>query len=162
MPTDLFKREMETLGNGLRAIEALAERCIVSLLAAASRYVELAQLPAVMVVSTGASIDYCIVSEPLRDFDDLDWPHKGDLVPSSSETEDFNSVPENIRSAQRVEGEVDLRLWFGGHREIPATEEIVGLGRYGKTLTVLCSEVFADDEDEEHELEESWQPRFYR
>jgi Zn-dependent peptidase ImmA (M78 family) len=162
MPTDLFKKEMETLDNGLRAIEALAERCMVSLLAAANRYVKLAQIPAAVIVNTRDRVDYCIVSEPLRDFEHLYWPRKGDLVPSSSETEEFNSVPANIRSAQRTEAEVDLRLWFGGEREIPATEEVVGLGRYGKTLTVLRSEVFADDEDEEDELEKSWQPRFFR
>lgn len=162
MPNDLFVREMNKLENGLRAIEALAKRCITSLLAAANRYVHKAKLPVAMIVSDGTSIDYCFMSEPLRDFENLEWPRKGDRIPTGSETEAFNSDPSSVQRGRRVEAEVDLRLWFGGEREIPAAEEIVGLGRYGKTLTILWSEVFADDEDEEAELEEAWEPRFRR
>jgi hypothetical protein len=46
------------------------------------------------------------------------------------------------------------------------TEEIVGLGRYGKTLTILsidAEDVADDDEkDDDDDLEESWTPRFRR
>jgi hypothetical protein len=38
----------------------------------------------------------------------------------------------------------------------------LGLGSYGKTLTVLSSEVFADEEDEDQDLEERWTARFQR
>ena len=45
---------------------------------------------------------------------------------------------------------------------LPGTEEIIGLGLYGKTLTILFTEVFADDEDENEDLEERWKVRFRR
>lgn len=46
-------------------------------------------------------------------------------------------------------------------------EEVIGLGAYGFTLTVLSSEELADDPDdeayeEEASLIESWTPKFAR
>ena len=162
MPNNLFTREMRLFGDGLQAIETLAERCTASLPAVAIRYVQKAEVPVAMVVSTGPRVDYCFMSGPLRDFEHLEWLRKGQSLPAGSETDEFNSDPGNIRTAQRAAAEVDLRLWFGGQREIPGTEEIVGLGGYGKTLTILCAEIFANDEDEEYELEKSWKPSFRR
>ena len=49
--------------------------------------------------------------------------------------------------------------WFGGSRSVPLTEEIVGLGEYGRTLTILSTDTFADDDDEDGDLEERWTPR---
>ena len=42
------------------------------------------------------------------------------------------------------------------------SEEMVGLGSYGKTLTVLSPRESSDEDDEEDDeaLEESWTPRF--
>lgn len=162
MPDNLFAREMRLLGDGLQAIEALAERCVTSLPATAIRYVQKAEVPVAMVVSMGPRIDYCFMSASMQEFGRLDWPRKGQRLPGGSGTNGFNSESENVRVARRAESEVDLRIWFGGRREIPGTEEIVGLGRYGKTLTILCSEIFPNDEDEDYELEESWRPSFRR
>ena len=162
MPDALFTREMRSLGDGLQAVEALAGRCITSLPAAANRYVQKASVSVAMVVSAGPRIDYCFMSGPLQDFDKLEWPRKGQPLPAGCETDRFNSDPENVRTAGHANAEAELRDWFGGVRSIPGTEEIVGLGRYSKTLTVLSSEVFADDEDEDDDLEERWEPRFRR
>ena len=162
MPDDLFAREMRLLGDGLQAIEVLAERCITSLPATAIRYVQKVEVPVAMVVSTGPCIDYCFMSASMQEFGHLDWPRKGERLPRGSETDGFNSEPGNIRESRRGEAEIDLRIWFGGRREIPGTEEVVGLGGYGKTLTILCSEMSNEDEDEEYELEENWRPSFRR
>ena len=162
MPDALFTREMRSLRDGLQAVEALAGHCVTSLPAAANRYVQIANVPVAMIVSSGPRIDYCFMSGPLRDFDELEWPRKGQLLPAGTETDRFNADPENIRAAQHAVVEAELRDWFGGPRSIPGTEEIVGLGRYGKTLTILSSELFADDEDEDEDLEERWEVRFRR
>ena len=44
------------------------------------------------------------------------------------------------------------------------TEEVVGLGGYGKTLTVLTAQeaIDADELQEDEEMIESWKPRFRR
>ena len=162
MPEALIIREMRTLGDGLQAVQALATRCRTSLPATANRYVQKARVPVAMVMSTGSRIDYCFMSGPLRDFDRLEWPRKDQLLPDGTETDRFNADSDKVKHAQQAEADADLRSWFGGPRSIPGTEEIIGLGGYGKTLTILSSEIFADDEDEEGELEESWQHRFHR
>lgn len=159
MPDGLFSRELRRLGDGLEAVEAMAGRCTTSLTAAANRYVQKASVPVAMIVSTGPRIDYCFMSKALQDFDGLEWPRKGQPLPGSTRTDLFNADPENVRLARRANGEAELRVWFGGRRSIPGTEEVVGLGSYGRTLTMLSSDIFADDEDEDEDLEERWTPR---
>jgi hypothetical protein len=62
---------------------------------------------------------------------------------------------------------IGLNDWMGGERTYRAREEVVGLGQYGRTLTVLtCAGLSAEKEseydDEESKLIESWTPRFRR
>ena len=46
----------------------------------------------------------------------------------------------------REENEVDILEWFGCSQSIQGKEEIIGLGKYGKTLTVLtCLESVSKD-----------------
>jgi hypothetical protein len=73
-------------------------------------------------------------------------------------TDRFNADRDNIRTAQRTETE--LRDWFGGSRSIPGTEEVIGRGPYGKTLTILSSDIFVDAENEEEGLGDRRSVRF--
>lgn len=52
----------------------------------------------------------------------------------------------------------------GGNLDIELSEEVVGLGAYGKTLTVLTASDLPDAEEieEQDELTESWTPKFRR
>ena len=159
MPNPQFASAMRSVGEGLGAIQALASRCETSLLATASRYVEETDLPMAMVVSEGQSIDYAFLSDELKEFRDIAWPRRGYAVPAAP-TAEFNRDQENVHDGRRSEHEIDLRDWFGGRRSVPMTEEIIGLGSYGKTLTILSAETFADDDDEDSDLEEDWTPRF--
>ena len=72
--------------------------------------------------------------------------------------------PQNVLRAERACDETDLDTWFDGPASVRLDEELIGLGRYGYTLTVLSSEALPDDpeqnEDEDAELEKSWTPRF--
>jgi hypothetical protein len=58
--------------------------------------------------------------------------------------------------------------WLGGSRSASVTEEVVGLGRYGKTLTILSSTRLGhehdglDDDVGDDGLAERWTPRFRR
>jgi hypothetical protein len=71
-------------------------------------------------------------------------------------------------SGARAEADMDVLDWLGGTRSAIVTEEAVGLGRYGKTLTVLSSGTIGreneDEEDDETDenLTERWTPRFRR
>jgi Zn-dependent peptidase ImmA (M78 family) len=162
MPDPLFSRELRRLGDGLEAVEAVAGLCGVSLTAAAIRYIEKASVPVAMVVSAGPHVEYCFMSKALQDFDGLSWLRKDQVLPAGSATDRFNDDADNVRLARRADDQTDLRDWFGGTRNIPATEEVIGLGGYGKTLTIMSSEIFADDEDEEEDVEERWTPGFHR
>ena len=162
MPDPMFSRALVRMGDGLEAIEAMADLCRTSMTATAIRYAEKTSVPVAVVMSTGERIDYCFMSTSLQDFEDLEWPWKGQPLPGAVETDRFNRDPENVLRAERAVAETDLRDWFGGRRSLEATEEVLGLGRYGKTLTVITSSAFADDEEEDDDLDESWTPRFRR
>lgn len=159
MPNPMFAQAMRSAGEGLDAIMSLASLCETSLLATANRYIEETDLPMAMVVSSGQRIEYAFLSDELKEFRGITWPKKGSAVPAVP-TATFNRVDANVRNAQRENDESDLRDWFGGNRSVPLTEEIVGLGDYGRTLTVLSTDTFADDDDEDEDLEERWTPRF--
>ena len=81
-------------------------------------------------------------------------------LPPNVLTRRFNENSANISNAERDEAEADLQDWFGGDHSVDIREEVLGLGGYGKTLTVITSETFADEDDEEKQLEEKWIPHF--
>lgn len=88
---------------------------------------------------------------------DLSWLKRGSPVPGNTETARFNADPSRVLHGERVESELDVRDWLGGKRSAMVAEEVVGLGRYGKTLTVLSSqsighEAYADEGDDEDDL----------
>ena len=106
--------------------------------------------------------------DSIKSLPDLTWLRKGHPVPKGTKTAEFNRDPARIANADRSEADIDISNWLGGSRSVEATEEVVGLGRYGKTLTVLTcpslvDETYQDeDEDEDAYLQERWTPRFRR
>ena len=103
----------------------------------------------------------------MKSLPELTWLRKGSSVPISTETALLNAVPDRVLKSDRAESEIDVMDWLGGGKSVLVTEEVVGLGRYGKTLTVLSSTSIGqenDDEekDDEESLIESWTPRFHR
>ena len=162
MPRSLFSEAMGRFEDGLAGIEALSAFCKTSLPATAIRYSQCAEFPTAVIMSTGSTVDCCFFSDSLKDFGDLDWLEKGTPLPRSSATSRFNQDIENVQSGSEEETTVDLQNWFGGRRSIEMFEEMVGLGSYGKTLTVLSliESSNEDDEEDDEALEESWTPRF--
>ena len=137
MPEKLFDTAMKQAGEGLKAIESLAKDCKTSLEATAIRYARMSQHPVAIIRSEQATIDYAFLSDPLADFPGLGWLNKGFPVPTDSITFGFNMNQGEFEGVWRTEGGSDFQAWFAGqpHRDI--VEEVVRLGGYGKTLTVL-------------------------
>ena len=168
MPSALFQAELRKLNDGLEAIEAMAENCITSLTATAIRYSELTRSAAAVIVSRGEHVDYCRLSDTIKTLKGLQWIKKGSVVPAGTETARLNSSQERIAAAERSSIEIDVRLWLGGERRVTAVEEVIGLGNYGRTLTVITCPAIEDaaygydDDDDEERLMESWTPRFRR
>ena len=163
MPDSLFTNAMRAAGDGLAAIERLAEKCRTSLTATAIRYAKCSRDHVAIVLSTGSQINYCFMSNALKEVKDLEWIRKGDRLARNTATFAINRNPERVLRADRVEETGDLQDWFGGDRTLSVTEEVVGLGNYGKTLTVLTGldiEEQLEEIEEDEDLVESWQPKF--
>ncbi len=162
MPDALVKSALRRLGEGLEGIEALKEKCLTSMTATAITYARKTSVPAAIVVSTNGLVDYAFLSESMKEFEGVAWPRKGMPLPSGTISETLAASASDVREGKRASADVDLRVWLEGRRTITTTEEALGLGSYGKVLTVLTTEVLPDEIDEEEELEERWTPRFRR
>jgi IrrE N-terminal-like domain len=162
MPRQMFSAALRRGGDGVAAIEHLAGICKTSLIATAIRYTQCTSDPVAIVVSTGGSIDYCFMSDALRDHEGIDWIRKRQAVPRTTPTFAFNRDLDKVRRAERIEETSDLQTWFGGAQSIELREDVIGLGRYGKTLTMLHEVELPDDQNEDDVLIEAWTPRFRR
>lgn len=163
MPTSLFSEAARRAGDGLKAIETLQAQCETSLEATAIRYAQTIRDPVAVIRSEGGFIDYAFMSDSLKEFPDLDWIRKGTPLPTGSVTAGFNQDADKIARARRADGASSLQNWFNGPHRQEIIEEVVGLGRYGKTITVLTGMEPPDEvEDEEEDLEGSWAVRFRR
>lgn len=162
MPRSPFTNAMRQAGDGLAAIEHLRKLCDTSLTATAIRYTQCSRDPMAVVLSTGNLINYCVMSDTLKSVRGLDWIRKGEAVPKDTITHAFNLNADRVRD----DGRTNMRDWFFGAPRADIFEEVIGLGSYGKTLTVLSDislpEDGNDDGDDEESLIESWTPRFKR
>lgn len=162
MPRGLFAKEIDKRKSGFEAIHEIAEVCKTSLTATAIRYTEFTPDPVAAVLSEGTRIDWCFMSDELKEVGRIDWPKKGQPVPRDSVTHSFNKNLEKIKNGETEEGNSSFVDWFGGSRDFEIVEEVIGLGGYGKTLTVLTITEDVEELEEQDELVESWTPRFKR
>lgn len=166
MPGTPFKQALGRQDPGLSVVEALAGICKTSLTATAIRYAELTDDAVAIVISTGQVVDFCFMSDTIKSLPQLTWIKKGAAVPRGTATARLNANSQSIANGDRVEDEIDIMDWLGGTRSARATEEVIGLGSYGKTLTVLTcpsvqDETYQDDDgDDEENMQERWTPRF--
>lgn len=119
-----------------------------------------------VIVSADDHVAYAFLSDSFKKLDKLTLLRKGVPLPTSL-TREFNRKPDNVASGKTRCGQTTLSDWFSCTRRVPLDEEIVGLGSYGFTLTVLSSDELAGDPDdeelaEEEALIESWTPWFAR
>lgn len=168
MPEAPFRKALDGFDSGLDAIDGMADLCVTSLTATGIRFAELSDAAVAVIVSTGGIIDYCFMSEAMKSLPKLDWIRKGTPLPSGTATAKLAADRERVAAGERVADEVDVRDWLGGSTRATVSEETVGLGAYGKVLTVLTSQTIGqdsgpdEDEDDEESLIESWTPRFRR
>lgn len=160
LPSSLIKKHLGRFKDGLKAIIEISTLAQTSLLATAIAYIQTTPCPAAIIISSGKTMEYGFLSQPLLGVKDLDRPYRGALLSSDSLTIDFNADEAKITSAQKTMGTIDISDWLGG-RSIDGKEEVIGLGAYGKTLTILTCPNYPTDGEvtEDDELEASWTPR---
>lgn len=164
MPSKLVEKVIGGNRVGLDGIVALSQLAECSLTASAIRAAECCDYPMAVVVSSGNKVAYAFLSDSFKRLDKLTFLKKGAPLPKTH-TLSFNADPQNIRLARSVCGQASLAEWFSCERRLALDEEVIGLGSYGFTLTVLSSEELVDDpddeaHDEEQSLHQSWTPRF--
>ena len=136
-------------------MEILADRCGTSLTATSIRYALLCDDPVAVVCSAGQRVQFAFLSKSIKDRRDLTWIRKGAGLPPVTATANFNKNPDNVRLAKRVSSSSTLDIWFDGGGDTELCEEVVGLGEYGRTLTILWADAIPDPEEaEESERDE--------
>lgn len=106
-----------------------------------------------MIVSSGNQVEYCFISEALEAIRGVRRIANKSVLPSGSCTARFNSTPGKMSYGSQEGAWTSLDDWFDDAPQIEMKEDVVGLGGYGKTLTVLFTdqvlnaEGVDDDED---------------
>jgi hypothetical protein len=153
MPKLLFKAACAKGGQGLDAVETLADLCVTSLTATAIRFAKLSDEPVAIICSVENRVQFSFMSKPLQDMRGLTWIRKGAALPAGTATANFNRNEDNVRQGKKVSSTSTLDTWFDGGSTAELNEEVVGLGDYGKTLTVLWADSLPEP-DEANEEEE--------
>jgi hypothetical protein len=157
MPEPLFLAAMRQAGSGFPAIQRLAIKGETSIVATALRFAELAEDPVAVVISSGGRVEFAKMSAALREVRGMSWIKKGDLIPRSSTTAAFNRDAAKVAAGASAEAMSPLADWCNGAPDVEMKEDVVGLGHYGKTLTVLfTNEALEQVEDDEDEDEDSY------
>jgi len=151
MPPGLFQEALREAGEGLPAIECMASLCQTSLTATAIRYATFTDDPVVVVLSDGKRILYSGASEPIQSIvPRRDLWLRDTLVPPKSCTAGFGNKASLLKTHQRKEGYSSLSEWIDGALDIEMKEDAIGLGSYGRVLTVLFSEEPVPDEEDDY------------
>jgi len=153
MPEKFFRDALNKSGSGFAAILKLADLANTSLVATGIRFVKTTPDPVAVMLSTGDRLDWCFLSNELRQCRGVFNLGKGTILPRESATARFNRDGEKIERAEKLESSCSLREWFDDAPDVEFQEDVVGLGHYGKTLTVLFTEEALSDEDEAEEEE---------
>ena len=133
-------------GAGLAAVRAIETTFATSLVCAGVRYANLTFDHASVILSRGKVIEWASCSTSMQEHVWARARKKGDWAPPRSMTYALARSPERVLAGEEGGGEGTLAEWFDGAPNVPVTEEVVGLGPYGRVLTVLtCAHLpFAD------------------
>ncbi len=153
MPARFVKPLVGSLKTGVTGVQTIAGTFDVSLSAAAIRFARVAVLPTVVLISKDGIVELAATSPAL-------WSHrwakrswKGDWAPRGSGTRRLATTPQRVADGETDGSSLLLCEWLdGAPGEIEVEEEAIGLGTYGRVLTVISAPDLKDvDEYEEDE-----------
>ena len=102
-------------------------------------------------MSAGNCIEFCMLSECLKEVRGVRALAKGDFLPEGTPTAKFNQTGYRAGPAIRTARLYRLMIGSKDPLQVEMNEDVAGLGGYGRTLTVL----FSDNEIEDDECDES-------
>lgn len=151
MPWKLIDPVIRRTTPGFESIKTLSEQCESSLVASAIRYCEVTTECVAAVVSHRGVVEFMTASESFKQLPGLDWLHKREQIPAGVPTYRLGTNSEWVGSCEAaLEGSL-LSQWFPDAAQQEVEEDVVGLGSYDRTLTVLVTEAPPEEDDEEEE-----------
>lgn len=160
MPWKLIESLVKSATPGFEAIKQLADSCESSLVASAIRYCEVTDECIAVIVSHNGAVEFMTASQSFKQLPGIDWLRKRDAVPAEVPTCRLGSSIEWIQSCTTaLEGSL-LNQWFPGAAHQEVEEDVVGLGSYGRTLTVLITDPTPEEDDDESESSDDYIDRW--
>lgn len=148
---------------GLAAVRAIEVTFQTSLSCAAVRFANLTRDPAVVILSRGREIEWVSWSPAMQPHSWTRRRVRGEWAPPRSVTYALTRAPERVLAGESADGEGLLVEWFEGAPRVAVTEETVGLGAYGRVLTVLtCPELPSPDRIQSTRERDHQRPRDWR
>lgn len=152
MPWKLIEPVVKNSNPGFEAIKALSDACTSSLVASTIRYCEVTSECVAAVISHNGVVEFMTASESFKRLQGVNWIKKREQVPGSVPTSHLSSDSDWVKRCEvALEGSL-LNQWFPDANEQEVEEDVIGLGSYDRTLTVLITESAPEEEeDEDHE-----------
>lgn len=152
MPKPMCLPLINKNSDGMAAVTSLAMKCETSLVASALRYAEIGHLPAGVIQCHNGRVEFCATHTLLAH---VGWARplpRNTKVPSDSATQRLSEDREAVVHGGEDSDSAPASDWFSGASgKHGLSEEVIGLGKFGRTLTVLTLEAAEDYEEEESE-----------
>ncbi|MES2672414.1 MAG: ImmA/IrrE family metallo-endopeptidase [Pseudomonadota bacterium] len=161
MPKELCRPLINRSRDGMEAVLHLASECETSLTAAALRYAEIGELPIGIVQSYQGKVEFC-AAYPMQAH--VGWARplaRSAKVPTESATSRLSQNLGAIMRSGEDSDSGDASDWFpGADSNASLIEEVIGLGKFGRTLTILTLD--PDMPDKESEDNDRWEEPHFR
>lgn len=134
----------------LRQVRSVASRCDVSFSAAAITVARLTGDPLAIIVSKDGVVEWPAFSPALSAYPWARARIKGEWAPRGSGAHRLGRDRSAVEEGAVIDDECRLCEWFpGAPPNVEVVEESMGLGRYGRVLTVLRPGELPDPDDEQ-------------
>lgn len=160
MPWSLVSSLIRKATPGFEGIKLLSESCESSLVAAAIRYCEVTDECVASVVSHQGTVEFMTASSSFKQLPGLDWLRKREQVPAEVPTYRLTTNLDWVRTGSISQEGSLLNQWFPNAAKQEMEEDVIGLGSYERTLTVLITDAVPEDNEEEEESGDSYIDRW--
>ncbi|MEM9284043.1 MAG: ImmA/IrrE family metallo-endopeptidase [Verrucomicrobiota bacterium] len=149
MPWKLIQPMVNGREKGFAAVKSLSEQCESSLIAASIRYAAVTQESVAVIVSNRGMVEFMTASESFRQIHGIEWYKRGDILPPKVPSARLAANESWIAECKICEEGARLSDWFSESPSVEIEEDIIGLGSYGRLLTILFSELRPKEEEME-------------